>query len=403
MLASLRTKCMARRRSVTVLSTIALLASAVAFPVTAIGNEWDPRWEVTIGRSADAVATDASGDVYVTGTVRSADGYWRSMVVAKYSADGAELWRHTWLARSSQFPYSIGRDVAVSPDGETVFVAGAELIDSTEHARAKIWAYTSDGDLRWHRAIWGSSSLVADGIGAGPAGPVVGGQSHSEYPVFGDGRVAAFGDDGSRLWTSPFEVPGVRRSAADAVFDVDVDVRGRAYVVGSVERRVVTIDEWWDGIWSDADIAVQRFDPDGRLAWSRVFADPGVKDRDVAFSVDAAGRSVAIAGERDGARNEEGKAWLALMSSGGRLDWTTFAGVRPSIAAGVVLTPWEDIQLVGGSGVGPRRLFLRAYSLDGTLESRRHLDRASASGIAASDEPALSVVGGRSLWRLPAG
>lgn len=390
-------------RWMVIVSTIAISALVLS-PVEVGAVEWNAEWEVDVGRTADAVATDASGDVYVTGTVRSADGYWRSMLIAKFAADGAELWRHTWPARSAQFPYSIGRDVAVSPDGETVFVAGAELIDSTEHARAKIWAYTSDGDLRWHRAIWGSSSLVADGIGAGPSGPVVGVESHSGYePRFGDGRVAAFGDDGSRLWTSPFEVPGVRRSTADAVFDVDVDVRGRAYLVGSVERRVVTIDEWWDGIWSDADIAVQRFDPDGRLVWSRVFADPGVKDRDLAFSVDAAGRSVAIAGERDGARNGEGQAWLALMSFGGRLHWTTFAGVRPSIAAGVVLTPWEDIQLVGGSGVGPRRLFLRAYSLDGTLESRRHLDRASASGIAASDEPALYVVGGRSLWRLPAG
>ncbi len=195
MRASLRTKCMARCRSVTVLSTIALLASAVAIPVTAIGHEWDSQWEVTVGRSADAVATDASGDVYVTGTVRSADGSWRSMVLVKYAADGEELWRRTWPAHVEGFPFSVGRDVAVSSDGESVYVAGAELDDSTENARATVWTYSAEGALLWRRAMWRSSSYVAEGIGAGPAGPVVGVMNRSEYPILRDGRVVAFDPD----------------------------------------------------------------------------------------------------------------------------------------------------------------------------------------------------------------
>ncbi len=62
------------------------------------------------------------------------------------------------------------------------------------------------------------------------------------------------------------------------------------------------------------------------------------------------------------------------------------------------------MQLVGETGVRSlRRLFMRAYSFGGELLARRHLDGVGASGVAASDEPALYVVGGRSLWRLPAG
>jgi len=296
----------------------------------------------------------------------------------------------------------MGRGVAVSFDGDTVFVVGAELNDSTEHARAKIWAYTSDGDLRWHRAVWGSRSLVAEGVGTGPFGPVVGGAAWSEYPLLGNGRVAAFADDGTTLWTAPFEVPQVRRQTNDAVLDVDVDRRGTVYAAGVVERRPITANDWWEGVWSDADPAIQRFDADGRLLWSKLFADPGVKDRESAFGIDVAGRSVTVAGLRDGSRESRGRAWLARMSPGGRVLWSKAAGARPSVAYDVVVTPWGDVQLVGGIGVGSR-LFVRAYAPDGELLSRRHLKGAVASGVAASDEPALYVVGGRRLWRLLAG
>lgn len=390
-------------RSVIIASTIVLFSASPVSPIGVGAVQWDAEWEVTVGRSADSVATDANGDVYVTGTVRSADGYWRSMVIVKYAPDGGELWRRTWPTRSERFPYSIGRDVAISLDGDTVFVAGAELNDSTEHARAKVWAYTAHGDLRWHRAVWGPSSLVADGIGVGPAGPVVGGAAWSEYPLLGDGRVAAFADDGTKLWTAPFEVQQVHRTTRDAVFDIAVDHQGIVYAVGVVERRLITVDDRWEGVWSDADTVIQRFDPDGRLVWSTLLTDPGVKDRDSAFAIDVVGRAVMVAGLRDGSRVVRGHAWLARMSPGGRVAWSTDAGARPSVAYDVAITPWGDVQLVGETGVRSlRRLFMRAYSFGGELLARRHLDGVGASGVAASDEPALYVVGGRSLWRLPA-
>lgn len=386
-----------------VMSTVALLASPVASPIGAGAVGWDPEWEVSVGRSADAVATDASGNVYVTGTVRSADGSWRSMVIARYAADGEELWRRAWPAHSKVFPYSMGRGVAVSPNGDTVFVVGAELNDSTEHARAKVWAYTADGDLGWHRSVWGSSSLVAEGVGVGPDSIVVGGTTFGECSQPFDGRIVAFAIDGGLLWSAPFEAPQIRRSTSDAVRDVAVDDRGRVFAVGMVERREVSCDDSMvRGRWADGDVLIQRFAPSGGLTWSKVMPDAGVKDRDSALAVDADGAAVMVAGHLDGSRHGGGRAWIARVSPRRRIVWSTYAGARPSVASDVALTPWGDVQLVGEIGVKPR-LFVRAYSPDGELLSRRHLNGAVASGVAASDEPALYVIGGRNLWRLPAG
>jgi hypothetical protein len=388
------------RRWVTAVSMVAVIGSSMAWPGRASAAQWDPEWEAVAGRSADAVATDASGDVYVAGTVRSADAAWRSMVLVKYAADGEQLWRRRWLGTAG-FPYSVGRDVAVAPDGASVYVAGGELNDSTEHARATVWAYSADdGTLMWRRAMWPHSSSVAEGIGAGPSGPVVGVAGRSEYPLLGDGRVAAFGMDGARSWTAPFEIPTVRRQTDDAVFDVDVDTGGRVFVVGAVERRRVTIDQWWDGRWSDVDVAIQRYDSEGQLMRSTLLADPGTKDRDAGLAIDVFDRMVMVAGLEGATRAGGGHAWIARATLRGHVVWSSRAGARPSVASGVALTPWGDVQLVGRTGAGPKRLFVRAYSPDGVLESRRHLDHAGASGVAASEDPAIYVVGGRTVWRL---
>jgi hypothetical protein len=149
------------------------------------------------------------------------------------------------------------------------------------------------------------------------------------------------------------------------VLDVHVDVEGRVFAVGAVERRFVTIDEWWNGEWADADVAIQRFGPDGHRVWTKILADPGVKDRDSGLAIDSVGGTVVIAGLDGGSRDAGRRAWLARIAPRGHLVWSTRAGAQPSFASDVALTPWSDVQVVGRIGARPRRLFLRGYSLDG--------------------------------------
>lgn len=384
---------------------VALLAcSIIAVPARGEGelpDRWEPLWMRTVAREISAVATDANGDVYVTGWVDSRDGYWRSMVVAGYARDGERLWRRVWPQHGGRYPYSVGSDVAVAPDGGTVYVGGAEFNDSTEVARARLWAFTTDGTLRWGAVAWPGSSVEIRAVAADRDGAVVGATTSGECGWPHDGRLAAFDGQGNRLWTDPFEAPGID-GTSDAVADVAIGSDGRVYAVGSIDRTPVSCDDVFAGIWSDEDIVVQQLTRDGIVGWRSVLDDADVKDREGATAVTVGEGGIVVSGRIDATRRLIGRAWLASFSDGGDVDWSRIWGPgRPasSIATAVSAAPWGPLFV---SGSVRRASFLRSYTVDGALLPGRLPARVSAAGVSTGLHRTLYVIGGSRLWRLRA-
>jgi len=151
-------------------------------------DPWDPIWERSVREDIGsifvppmaAVAADGHGNAYVTGF--RANGSWgspessSSMTLAKYGPASRLLWRRAWTLTSGFHRYAVGFDVAVSPDGRTVYVAGTQFNDSTEDGVPRIWAYTATGVLRWVHVPWGGrASAMGRAVVARRAGVVVGG------------------------------------------------------------------------------------------------------------------------------------------------------------------------------------------------------------------------------------
>ncbi len=203
------------------------------------------------------MATDPAGAAYVTGAVDSQDGYWKTMVVAKYARNGDQLWKRVWRSHTERYPYSAGSDVAVSPDGDTVYVGGAEFNDSTEAARARLWAYSADGHLVWARVGWPGWSVEIGAVAADNNGAVVGGTTRGECGPH-DGLLAAYDPKGTQAWTDPFEAPGYE-GTSDSVEGVAIGPQGEVYAVGSIDTTAVSCDEALHGIWSDEDIVIRSF------------------------------------------------------------------------------------------------------------------------------------------------
>ena len=374
--------------------------STVRMRVTG-SDPWEPLWQRTLGQEIVAVATDPAGAAYVTGAVNSQDGYWKTMVVAKYARNGDQLWKRVWRPHTERYPYSAGSDVAVSPDGDTVYVGGAEFNDSTETARARLWAYSADGHIMWTRVGWPGWSVEIGAVAADDIGAVVGGTTRGECGPH-DGLLAAYDPEGTQVWTDPFEAPGYE-GTSDSVEGVAISPQGKVYAVGSIDTTVVGCDEALHGIWSDEDIVIMELSTDGAVGWTQVLADPDVKDRESALDVEVSGDQVVVAGRIDANRHGIGRAWLASFSATGDVSWLKIWGPAhrvSSSAVGVSSSAWGPLYV---TGFMRRTIFLMSLSLSGSPLTVRRLEGARASGVATGPDHTLYVTAGRNLWRMPAG
>lgn len=375
----------------------AALACVIGAPISAaVLDPWDPLWHRRTGWTITAVTADGSRSVYVTGAVEDLAGGPSSMVLARYASAGDLLWRRTWRSRDPSFPSATGRDVAVAPGGERVYVVGAVFNDTGEHARSQLWAYSASGRLLWRRTVWGPTSAVPSAVAASQVLVVVGGTTFGECPRPRDGRLTAFTSDGVLRWRDPFEVPGIT-GTSDQVEDVMLGPPRALSVVGSIDRSGITCEDAIAGRWSDQDAVVRRMTLAGRVRWTRVLADPGVRDVDEALSVDADRRQVLVGGRRD-ARPTGGRSWLASFSTRGRPRWSIASGPAGSAVTGVALAP-SGPAYVTEDVLG--KLVLQRWTSGGVLASERRHRGVSDPSVDAGGRGCVYVAAGPDLSRMP--
>jgi len=379
-----------------------LLAISLAAPAVAASDPWNPIWRRTfdpngntlVGPPVRAIASDAAGNVFATGTIGMNDG-WSAMILVKYAADGELLWQRTWRAMSGFHRHTIGFAVAVSPGGRTVYVGGAQLNDSTEEAISRVWSYTSVGDWRWSRVAWPSSTVVR-AVLARPSGVVAAGSTHGELGPL-NGLLAAFAADGARRWRDDFDVRA-RSRLTDVVHGLALDSAGRIYAVGSqdTERDIGPPGA------VPRDAVIQQRSATGEVLWTRVLRDPGVRDWDDALAVDASGVRIFVAGQRDAWRERPGRAWLMRLSPSGAIRWQRVWGPPPPVGAtavGVSIAPGGGLYVVGRAGTA---MVLRRLSLAGDLVSERRRDHTVPTGVTNGEGGGLYASGDASVWRMPA-
>ena len=399
----------ARYRSVLAAVVGAVLSMTVLAPVTQAHavDPWDPIWERSVRGDTRAwvlppmaaVATDSDGNAYVTGSrVHGATGLPESsssMTLAKYGPGGRPLWRRAWTPASGFHRYAVGFDVAVSPDGRTVYVAGAQFNDSSEDGVPRIWAYAAGGALRWLHVPWGGgASATGRTVVARQGGAVVGGFTFGECGPT-NGMISAWSATGERRWQDRFE-PAARSAYGDALYGLAIDGAGRIYAVGSQDRSETSCD--LTARTPDVDVVVQQRSVTGRIAWTRVWADGPTVDDDRALTVAAHGDRVLVGGRRDG---YPGRAWLARIAPSGAVRWSrTFGPEAPAGArlTGVSVSPWGAAYAVGKA---KGAMFLRRYAPTGDLMSERRLGGLTASDVATGRGNAVYVTGGSTLWRMP--
>ena len=338
-------------------------------------------WNTFLGSdafdTADALAVDGSGNVFVTGTsaatwgtpVRPYAGGTYDAFVVKLDGCGAILW-NTFLGSGASDAAGLDRARSIAKDGSgNVYVAGTSFSNWGTPVNAKVgsWYYGVDtfvaklngsGVLQWHTFMGELEDDICNSIAVDGSGNVyVAGSSDVSTwgsPVMtgdgaDDGFVAKLNSSGALIWNS---------FLGDFAQGVAAGESGNVYVVGisgpwGTPIRPYT-PEYDDGF-------VAKLNSAGELVWNTFL---GGWSGDAAYAVvtddqenlyvagstitDSWGTPVnPLAGTYD--------AFAAKLSKDGVLLWNTFMGsaltgvLYPDVGRGIAVSATGDVYVAGES------------------------------------------------------
>jgi hypothetical protein len=214
-----------------------------------------PPWPQTYdsGDSQDmahAIAVDASGNVYVTGS--AFDTELRDYHTIKYDSSGNEIWSHTYDDGGRNVPYG----VAVDASGG-VYVTGSPSDVPGGNNTIKL---DVSGGLEWERSYNGGGALAVDATGNVYT---TGGSLSGTNIVY---ITTKYDPLGNEIWAQTYD-SGYVASGRDLVLDAREDV----YVTGT-----------------DFDYKTFKYGSLGNEIWNLTY-DGGISDHGNGIAVDASG------------------------------------------------------------------------------------------------------------------
>jgi cysteine-rich repeat protein len=236
----------------------------------ALSTTWTQTYNNGEGNAyARAVATDGSGNIFVTGrlTFLASNG---DIFIRKHDASGAEVWLKTWNGTNNSTDE--GRGIAVDGSGN-VLVAGDTStpmngvdgwLRKHDAAGNQVWVRTFDGGLgntdRLHAVATGPSDVV-----------YVTGEIRSDAAQGGNIFVRQYNAAGTTVWWKDLNYANENDLGSGVAVNGSV-----AYITGRV-RNVANLDDTW----------TRKYDSAGVIQWTKSFNG--------AASGDDVGRAVAVA------------------------------------------------------------------------------------------------------------
>ena len=223
--------------------------------------------------SANAIAVDGSGNVYVTGRSEGS-GTYDDYATIKYDPNGDTA----WVRRYNGSGNSWDEACAIAVDGSgNAYVTGVSAGSGTSGDYATI-KYYPNGDTAWVRRYNGPENLCdgAEAIAVDDSGNVyVTGWSYGSGTEE-DYVTIKYYPNGDTAWVRRYNGPG---NDGDKAFAIAVDDSGNVYVAGTS-----------DGIGTRSDYATIKYNPNGDTTWVRRYNGSGSSsDEARAIAVDGSG------------------------------------------------------------------------------------------------------------------
>jgi uncharacterized delta-60 repeat protein len=178
----------------------------------------------------NSIATDGSGNVYVTGSSTGSTTD-RDYLTIKYDSSGEQQWAMTYSSAGSNVDE--GRSVALDGSGN-VYVTGT-LAYSEGKSSTDDWGtikYNSSGDEQWVQIYNGPANMADEAwsIAVDAKGnSYVVGYSHG-LTSGSDLTSIKYDTDGVQQWVQAYDSP---KHGTDTGFDITLDSKGNVYVCGA--------------------------------------------------------------------------------------------------------------------------------------------------------------------------
>jgi len=256
-------------------------ATSYVNSVDQCSTAWVARYDGT-GHGDDqavAVAADAEGNVYVTGTsYDSLSG--NDIVTIKYNRSGEMM----WVGHLAGLGVSEGRAAGLALDGRgNVYVAGSGWYGGLS-CDFLVVKYRPDGDTAWVRWYDGRFHMAdrASALAVDRGGNVYVTGTSRDDSLSDDYATVKYDSAGGFRWAKTYDGP---RHGIDSACAVEVDSLGYVCVTGTSTGSDLT-----------RDIVTIKYDTLGGTAWARTHASSGQgNDAGRAIAVDDS-RNVYVAG-----------------------------------------------------------------------------------------------------------
>ncbi|HEY9824140.1 MAG TPA: SBBP repeat-containing protein [Stenomitos sp.] len=276
---------------------------------------WKKQISTPTENSSWSVATDSSGNVFITGYQVSDPGGFNAWV-AKYSPSGTLK----WIKQLSGSGSDASSGVATDSNGN-VFITGITegSLGGTNMGLSDAWVakFSPQGTLVWIKQLgtsWGDSSsgVATDSSGnvfiTGFTGGALGGTNRGS----GDAWVAKFSPQGTLMWKR--QLGTLDREESNGVA---TDRNGNVFITGQTNGALGSIVKRGPDAW------VAKYSSDGTLKWiQQLGTSRSESSRGVATDRNG---NVFITGDTDdaleGTLKGEIDAWVAKFSPGGTLKW----------------------------------------------------------------------------------
>ena len=317
--------------------TITIIYSGKLLPQNSDGISIDTAWvrHFTSGGRATAIAVDASGNAYITGT-GTGSGSWSDYITVKYNTEGVVQWVAHYDGMGHLDDWA--EDLALDSFGNVYVTGWSEGSDpGCDYATVK---YNPDGIEQWSARYNGpgnsqdyAEALMVDGNG----NIFVTGRSEGSSTST-DFATVKYDSQGVEQWVARYNGPG---NYGDGAMALKMDTNGNVCVTG-----------WSVGSGTESDYATVKYNSEGVEQWVARYNGPGnSQDYTEALAVDDFG-NVYVTGASWGSDMSFDYATVKYNSQGVEQWVARYTGSNYSddMATDLAVDASGNVYVTGGTG-----------------------------------------------------